>query len=289
MKPLYFLVLALVTVALSACGNSPEDRASNKATGTDDNGGVLATVDSEVIYESDLEAVLISMFGDYRAQQMDAASKRRALDSLIATSLLARQALSTLPKKSLDEIEAKTRRYRENQLVNAYMLTRVDKTPINNKEIKAFYESNLDNFGQSIVKQYQLLTTRGELPEELREKFMSLVSDSKSIQSLTEIKNILEKNGFDVQLAEDQLDAKITGSRLYNFVNAQPVNTVSDQIFIEGRPYIVKVLHEKTIAAKPLAQVSDTIRKSIMLQRLKTALKQHSEELLSKSNVEYRD
>jgi len=160
---------------------------------------------------------------------------------------------------------------------------------LSNEAIRQYYENNLEKFGQSTIKQYQLLTTRNELPEELREKYMSLVAGTRTSGNLADIKSALEKNGFDVQLTSAELNENIVDKRLYRFVNAQPINVISDLSFIGGRPYIVNVQSEKTIPAKPLAQVSDMIRKSLMLQRLKQAIKQHSAEILANSKVEYRD
>lgn len=289
MKAVYLLIMAFAVVPLSSCSNGSDSRVDEQVPQIDTAGDVLATVDGEDIYESDLQSVLVNLFGEYRALQMDEDSRKRALDSLVTSHLLAKQALASLPQENITEIESKTRRYRENLLVNAYMLTQIDKTPLSNEAIRQYYENNLEKFGQSTIKQYQLLTTRNELPEELREKYMSLVAGTRTSGNLADIKSALEKNGFDVQLTSAELNENIVDKRLYRFVNAQPINVISDLSFIGGRPYIVNVQSEKTIPAKPLAQVSDMIRKSLMLQRLKQAIKQHSAEILANSKVEYRD
>jgi len=289
MKAVYLLIMAFAVVPLSSCSNGSDSRVDEQVPQIDTAGDVLATVDGENIYESDLQSVLVNLFGEYRALQMDEDSRKRALDSLVTSHLLAKQALTSLPQENIAEIESKTRRYRENLLVNAYMLTQIDKTPLSNEAIRQYYENNLEKFGQSTIKQYQLLTTRSELAEELREKYMSLVAGTRTSGNLADIKSALEKNGFDVQLTSAELNENIVDKRLYRFVNAQPINVISDLSFIGGRPYIVNVQSEKTIPAKPLAQVSDMIRKSLMLQRLKQAIKQHSAEILANSKVEYRD
>lgn len=283
------LLMAFAVYLLSSCDNGSDSRVYDDVTQSDNAGVVLATVDGENIYESDLQSVLVNLFGEYRALQMDEESRKRALDSLVTSHLLAKQALASLPEESIAEIESKTRRYRENLLVNSYMLTKIDKTPLSNEAIRKYYDNNLEKFGQSTIKQYQLLTTRSDLPEELRDKYMSLVAGTRTSGNLADIKSVLQQNGFDVQLTSAELNENTVDKRLYRFINAQPINVLSDLSFIAGRPYVVNVQAGKTIAAKPLTQVSDSIRKSLMLQRLKDAIKQHSAEILANAEVEYRD
>ena len=289
MNTSYSLLMAFAVVAMCSCDNGSESRVDDPVLQQDSVGEVLATVDGEPIYDSDLQSILIDMFGEYRALQMDEASRKRALDSLITSHLLAKQALASLPQERIAEIESKTRRHRENLLVNAYMLTKIDTTPLSDVAVREYYKNNLEKFGKATVKQYQLLTTRSELPEERREQYLSLVAGARTAGNLADIKSVLEQNGFDVQLTSAELDKTIVDQRLYRFVTAQPVNALSELSFIGGRPYLVNVQSQKTIPAKPLAQVSDTIRKSLMLQRLKDAIKQHSAEVLANSSVEYRD
>lgn len=283
MKPSAIILLLIITSVLLSCDNGSGSNDVNRKD------KVIATVDGENIYESELESLLINTFGEDKVRQIDDASKKRALDSLIASNLLVKRAVSTLPKSSLDAIDAKTAHYRDNLLISEYMHERVDKTGISEDEIKNYYDSNLDKFGKTTVKQYQLLSTSERLPEELRDKFISLVSDSRSTGDISVIKKTLEKNGFVIRLTQAELDESITENRLYHYINSQQINLVSELIFIDGHPYIVNVTSEKAITGKSLAQVREVIRKSLMLQRLRAAIKQHADELVSNANVEYRE
>ena len=77
--------------------------------------------------------------------------------------------------------------------------------------------------------------------------------------------------------------------RLSGFIKALQPGQVSELTFIQGRPYIVEVISEKESQPRPLAEVKDTIRKSLVLARLKAAIKEKSAEVLAKSQVEYSE
>lgn len=303
---LYALTLLLAScIVLSACSENSNETAMSSVTHPNEvneavssaqvrsvnYGAVLATIDGNNIYEQELQSLLVDMLGESGALQLDKTSRRRALDSLLASYALAQQASIELSQNVIGEIDIKVRRYRENLLINMYMSTKmkVADLRISSGAIKAYYEKNLDKFGKSTIKHYQFLTTKNKLTEELREKYMSLVSSSRKAENLEDIKSTLEMNGFSVQLQSAELNKKYLSKRLYQFVSAQTINVVSDLTYIDGRPYIIKLITEKTVAARPLARVRDTIRKSLVLKKLKEAIKRHSTEILAISEVVYSE
>ena len=293
MKIFTLTIMTLLASLLLACDSGPDNQVlAAKDKVSIEAGDVLATIDGVAIRESQLKAVIVDMFGEYKASQMDAQSRRRALDSMLAGYALSQKALVNLPDKRINVIEEKTRRYRENLLINAYIQTKMDASTLSGEKIKAYYEDNIEKFGQRLIKEYQLLTTRTELAEESRDKYLAVISSYKKTgklpKKLPAIKQSLEKQKFDVQLHSGVLDKNLLNQRLYAFINAQALNKISEITFINNKPYLVIITAEKTTNAKPLAEVRDTIRKSLVLKQLKQTIKAQSAEALAQSNIVYR-
>lgn len=288
MKIFTLTIMTLLLSLLLACDSGSDNQVSaEKDKVSVEAGDVLATIDGVAIHESQLETVIVDMFGEYKASQMDAQSRRRALDSMLAGYALSQKALANLPGKRINTIEEKTRRYRENLLINTYIQTKMDASTLTSEKIKAYYEANIEKFGQQAIKEYQLLTTRAELAEESRDKYLAVISNHRNSGKLPTIKQSLEKQSFDVQLHTGVLDKNLLDQRLYTFINAQVLNEISEITFINNKPYLVVITAEKTTNAKPLAEVRDTIRKSLVIKQLKQTIKKHSAEALADSKIVY--
>lgn len=288
MNILKVILLASSVSLLAACEKSPEsDSTSPAKKSLSGSKVVLATIDGVEIVKSQLDALLVNMFGEYKASQVDAASRKNALDSLLAAHALSKRALQNLPEERINEVEEKTRRYHENLLISTYMQTEMDASPFSSEEIKNHYKNNLEKFGKRTVKEYQFLTTRTELAEESRDKYLAIVSGNNKAGKLQLIKQALENQKFDVQLYTGVLDKKILNARLYNFINAQALNKISEITFIDNKPHISTITSENTVDAKPLAEVRDSIRKTLVLKKLKEAIKKQSAEALADSEIVY--
>ncbi len=283
-----------IVCLLSACDNaandySPATQAQPEKTISDVAGDVLATIDGVEVTKSQLDMLLINMFGKYRAMQMDSDSRQRALNSVLASYALSKEAVKELPVEKVGFIEEKTRVYRENLLINAYMQTKMNADALSNEKIKQYYEKNIESFGGKTIKEYQLLTTREELAEESWDEYMAIIAANKNKGNLQTIKQQLEKKKFEVQLHAGVLNKDLFNVRLYQFIDSQAINKISEISFIDGKPYLVEITNEKKLKAKPLAEVRDNIRKTLVLQQLKKTIKEQSAKALANSKIVYRN
>ena len=291
---LYFIV-ALVLTTVSSCDsgsetqNPEEEGATEVSQQADTSDTVLATIDGKKVYASELESLLINLFGEYRAGQMDKESRKRALESLIASRVLAQEAEKHLSVDELREIENTLKRDRENRLINAYMRSKLEPGTLSQQEVKEYYDNNLDKFGQSTIRQYTLVTTKQPLAEEARERYMRLVNEQKNKGDISGLHTTLKQNGFDVQMQSAELDKKLVDKKLFDFITNQPLNQVSNMIFVGNRPFVVQVSAEKQIKARPLERVEETIKKTLALKKLKQAIKKESERVLGQTEVIYSE
>jgi hypothetical protein len=283
----------LIAIVLSACQQN-QQHAENSALPENqqvqvNRGRLLATVDGERIYESELELLLNDLFGEYRATQIDQQSRKRALESLVSSRALSTKASKELEVDELENIELKTTRYRENLMVNAYVQKKMKSSNLNYRDVQEFYQNNLDKFGQKTIKQYRMLTLREDLGEEKREEFMQVISRNRSDSNIDQLGKILENKGFENNLQTGELNKDLLDPKLFQFIDKQAIGNLSDIYFLKGNPYLVQVLKQTVIPAKPLDQVSEQIQKAFVLKQIKETIKQQSEEVLSTVKVEYFD
>jgi hypothetical protein len=71
----------------------------------------------------------------------------------------------------------------------------------------------------------------------------------------------------------------------------EPLKTgqASSLTFIDGVAYAVRIKEEKKIAPRPLADVSDRIRKILLPVQLKKAVKKASEKLVRQADILYME
>lgn len=285
------LLAGILAGLLAACERAPETPARQSAG---DPSPVLATIDGHAIHRAQLDAMLEDMFGVYRARRMDAAGRRKALDSLLSAHALSQKALRELAPDKVRRIEEKTRRYRQNLLINAYLQTRLDKRAVSEAGIRQYYQDHPDKFGRQTVKQYRLLSLKSVLPEEDRARFLETVSRNKSGGDMQALRRELEAQGFEVELQTGALDKAADESaamppRLQAFIAAQKQGAVSDIAFVENRPYVVQITAETTRPPRPLAEVREDIRKTLLFGELRRALARESAAAMAQAKIEYKD
>jgi hypothetical protein len=80
---------------------------------------------------------------------------------------------------------------------------------------------------------------------------------------------------------------KLLHDRLQNLIASLGEKEVSKTLFIEGKPYVVRILEIRQLTARPLHEVSAEIRRELAPVKLKTTIKTLSDELKKTANVQY--
>jgi len=261
MKQHFSMLIILMLCTLSSCDSQQKEQGKIGLAGEGvAQGKLLATIDGKKIYEPELQSLLVDMFGEYQAQTMDDTSRKRALDSLIASHALVREAEKQLSAETISDVDLKAARYRDNQLINAYMKTKISPASLTNEHIRTYYENNLEKFGKRTIKKNQAMTTRNELPEEVSESYQKKLAETMKTGDHEKIRKAMKVKGYEVNVQSAELNMSLLDERLYQFINAQKLDMLSELTFINGRPYLVRVISQKVVAAKPLSQVSASIR-----------------------------
>lgn len=250
-------------------------------------GAMLAEVNGNRIYQQDLDLALVDMFGEYQASMLDPEGRKTALQSLVASKAMVDMASKAMDSEVLQAIDNKAQRYRENLVINAYVKNNIVAEPVSNQMVEDYYSSHLEKFGQETLRQYQLLSSETNMTPDVRDRFLQAFDGVKQ-KNPEEIHKLLRKQGFDVSYHQGITGESNIPARLRDFIAAQPLNQLSAISFIDGRPYAVLVVKEVVKPARPLAQVSQDIRKSLAMVQLKKEIKKLSEQALQQATVIYR-
>ena len=280
--------LSVIALLLTACDKNTDKQNNNEASLQDNKGALLAEVDGEKIHQQQLDALLVSMFGEYQASLLDEQGRKKALDSMVASKALVKVALQQLGKEEIEQIEFKSQQYRENILVNAYVKQQMTPQPVSNVMIEEYYQTHLENFGQKKLPEYELLTTKAVLADVSRDKFLQAFSEVDKAKGLKYIKQQMEKKKFSVEYHKGVLGESVLQAKIHNFIKSQKLQKVSNITFIDNKPYIALIISEQTRAAAPLSEVRENIRKTLAMKQVKETVKKLSEEAVKQVNVVYQ-
>ena len=254
------------------------------------NDPVLAKVNGDKIHKSELDSLIIGMFGSYQASTMTAESNKRALESLVASRALAQIAEDKIDAEKLKTVAQQVSRYRENLLINEYIKSTITPEPVTNEMIEQYYTEHQERFGKAVIRKYEMLTTAMVLPPELRDKLLQEMSNMKSMglaMNLAAIKTAMAKKNIELLHHKGVAGESGMDSRIQRFIAAQPVNKRSDVMFVEGKPYIVNVESDITTPAKPLGMVREEVRKNLAMLKLGEVVKELSAKAVQEADVKY--
>jgi hypothetical protein len=207
-------------------------------------------------------------------------------------SLVAARAISQVQEKALSAVEAaqlerKLAAYREQLLVKMYLAQNTPAEPVTTEMIEQYYTDHPEQFGARTVRTYEIIRTEGPLTDTERDNLLSALARPAEIKDWSAKAEALRKAGMPVAYSKSASDAKILNPRLRDLMAPLKAGQTSDPTLISGVFYVVRILEEKHIAARPLKDVSVEIRKILMPVQLKKAVKQASDTVLKNATVEY--
>jgi len=250
-------------------------------------GTVLARVNGEPIYESELSTNIASIFGQERERSVKQEERKKILESMVLSRLIRQQAEKELDKDVLNSINRQTEIYKERLIINQYFKTNVKIAPVSEEMIEEYYEKHADEYGEQKQRTYELITAKEKMNELARNK---LLGDYKNIVKGSDISVVhkqLSSRGNKLVYRKGLHEMDIEQPRLKALIKQLNLNETSQPNFIDGRPYIVKISSEKTTAATPLAEVRSDIAKKLAPMMMKQAIQSKYTQLQSTSDIEY--
>jgi hypothetical protein len=277
--------LIFIVAPLIAC-SPPNDETTTEPEKETDSGNslVLARVEGKAITEADLHRALERNFSDSTLLLSDEGLRSNLLKSVMASKAMGIVSTKELSVKTLDEIKQKVKSYEEELLVKEYLLLHAIPEPVSNQMVSDYYYNNLSQFGAEKIKLIELVKTNVHPSVEQRDEFLAQLTTIKNNANWAQYTKDNNKN-IGLRYQKIKLQRGLLDKATEAAANKLNAGEVSNVVFIEGVPTIIRLLEVQTIVAKPLAEVSAEIRRKLAPIQIKKAVKKASEKALNDVQV----
>lgn len=268
-------------ILLSACQDDTDKKTQSVQEKT------LVKVNGDVISDKDLQVASVRIVGAQKAFLIDENVKKKILESMVMSRVISGQALKDIDAEERDQIERKSRDYREELLVKSYLRKNVDPQPVSQEMVKAYYDKNPELFGAKNIKEFELITTNKPVQGAQREQVLAVLNKArKNTNWKSYVKNANKQNGL-LEYRSGKTSEKLLNAQLRAVMSKMKNKDISRPVFIEGKPYLVRITKESQTKARPLAEVSTDIRRMLAPQQLKKAIRKVSDKLMKEAKIEY--
>ena len=295
-----FAVISCVLLSLASCAKkSAEDVESPASVNTGekilssfeikgDSSEVVAKVNNTLITYNDLERMTERTLKGAELFDLGSDVQDKILQSMVASRVMAQAAIAELENDELETMQRDVRDYREQLLVKSYLKKNANPQPITQEMVKTYYESNIEKFGGGKVKSYELIAGLSGVSEKERNSIISVLGEANKKNDWQAYANELRGKGFKVRYLKGQLKKDLLDSRLQTTLDKLRPGVAAKIVFVDGVPYLPRVISIEDGVAKPLGEVSSEIRRILLPQQLKISIKELSESLLKTADVEYQ-
>lgn len=283
----HWLPMAIGLFGLTAC-QSPSDSEPEQTAALAGDGEVLVRVDGEAITAYDLELSVNSLLGPEQGAMLDDGGRRKLLESLVLSRLMARAAAAELSAEDTAKLDKQVAAYREQLLAKQYLKAHAAPGPVTDEMVKTYYEEHPEQFGGGRERHYRLLMATPDAVTG-RETAMQILKDAQDRDDWADYVRAMSAKGHKIQLREGAVDAGLLHPQLLALLNQTAVNSVSAVTFIDGQAYVARIDKEVEKQPRPLAEVSAEIRRALVPVQLKKAIEQVGDGLRKSAKIEYAD
>jgi len=278
-RPLRALILGLgMATCTLAC-----DR--EKARGLPGEEVVLAKVDGQTITQFDLDVALDKSLGQFATENVERGARGEVLESLIeskAMAFLADKDLSEDDRKVLDKQVAS---YRESLLLKHYLAKQAPPAPVTEADVRKYYSEHPQRFGATTERKYELIFSKQAVKGNARVDMLQALS---SLSKAERWEESVQAQGPDSPLgyATGHESEQALHPKLKEVLETLVVGRASNIIYVQGRAYVARIVGESKRNPKPLAEVSDEIRKSLQLVHTRDAFRKVGKKATDEVKVE---
>ena len=276
----YLVAFATVGTAVFACGCGSQsvDVPAGK---------VVAEVDGTPITEAELSTYLVETLGGFGAARMDEAGRKKGLEGLAATRVIAKARASELTEQESAELASKVAAYRDQLLVRDYLTTHAPPTPVTAAQIEAYYAKNKERFTSQTERSYELLLSDRVLSNKEQASLVQALS-TPSEDAWAKRAATLRAQGLPMRHRTGVLGKAPLHPKLVQIARAMKVRQTSQVMFLQGKAFVLRVTHEKQLPAKTLQQASGEIRERLAPLQIKKSIAKIRAEAMKTAKVVYR-
>ena len=247
----------------------------------------LVTVDESPITRAQLELTIERTLGDSAPLFANEEVERKILDSLVSSRAMALLAERELDASEKQQLDLKAQAYREELLLRHYLQEHATPEPVSTEMVADYYSRHPEEFGGGVEKSFEIIASTAELNERLRSELITLLSGAEvqkgDWQALVAS---WRAAGRPLEYRQNKLRPEMLDQPLRSLVEGTAAGSLAP-LYTNGQLMLVRVTAEQKLPAKPLAEVSGTIREKLAPQALKKAVKELSAQAMEQVKVQY--
>lgn len=292
MKRFTVTTLLIISSMLSACGDKQEDANSKADVARSEYSGAqastaetLVTVDGSAVTRPELEYALSRL----TAGQLIPSTQ--TLNEKVLQSLLASRAMALLQERSLTEdakqqLALQVAAYREELLVKDYINTHASPQSVTNEQVKAYYQKHPKEFGGDNLKTFEYIVGVNVEDDDDKKKLQQALSSLTFANDWQAKAEALKKEGLAVEYKKAKMRESLAQEPVKSLLEKTDAGAMTP-VFVAEDVLVLKVTSHQKISAKPFAQVSSEIRKTLAAKEMKAAIKALSTAVHEQVKIEY--
>lgn len=285
MQPVKFAGAALaLAVLLVGCKDDSKQALNDVPV---EPSATLVTVDETPITRAQLELAIERTLGESAPLFANDEVERKILESLVSSRAMALLAERELDASERQQLDLKAQAYREELLVRHYLEAHANPEPVTAEQVADYYSRHQDEFGGGVEKSFEIIASDQELEPAQRTELITLLSSSQ-VQGKDWQKLVADwrQAGKPLQYRQSRLKLELLEQPLRSLVEPTAAGSIAP-LYVDGQLMLVRVTAEHQLPAKPLAEVSGSIREKLAPQALKQVVKNLSGEALKAVDVQY--
>jgi hypothetical protein len=280
-KRLGYLLLGLL---LAGCEEKSRQALENVPV---EPSATLVVVDDSAITRAQLELTIERTLGESAPLFATEEVERKILESLVSSRAMALLAERELGASERAQLDLKAQAYREELLVRHYLQTHATPEPVTTEQVVDYYNRHPDEFGGGVEKSFEIIGNSQTLDEAQRTELIALLSGPQvQDDNWQALVATWRSAGKPLEYRQSRLKLELLEQPLRSLVEPTAVGSIAP-LYINDQLLLVRVTDEQRLPAKPLNEVSGSIREKLAPQALKQAVKSLSAKALKQVKVEY--
>ena len=275
----------LLLASCQRTDNVSDTKSTDREMGGDN--PVLVKINNENVTQKDIDFTLLKLLGPSGATKADENARKKVLESLVISRVISQEAQKTMSAESRQNIDQQVAAFREELLVKHYLKEHVEPQPITQEMIRRYYEKHPEKYGANMVREYILLTTKGNPDASMREKLFPLFTSARKEKDWKKLASKWDENGFPVILRSGRQDEELLHKKLNEVIAGLNLSETSKPFIIKGRLYVVRYTKDIEGKEKPFGALGVEIRKELLAEQLNASITKIKESLVKSAKLEY--
>lgn len=273
-------VLVVATCGIGACERKPDEAL---LPGDD---VVLAEAEGLVVTQYDLDAYIQATLGDFAAARIDDEGRKKALEGLVATKVIAAAREKELSDVQRAELEKKDQAYREQLLVKQYVSFHAPPEPVTAEQIQTYYDQNKARFGAHSERSFEMLLSTRALSDAEQRTLLDAVAKSTE-KDWAKLAAMLRADGLPIHHRRGVVGRAPLPPKLEQTLRTMKVGKASSPIFAQGKAFVLRVTGETEFPPRSVEEASGEIRERLAPLQVKKAIGDAKAEAMHNVKVTY--